>query len=714
LPTDKLGVFADSLSDLSKCDANSVLFTCTMDPLGRAARSSQTMQERTITVPGSYTKSGDYYYKPFSHLLLTVQPYATETIQVNAWTVTNIGATVTLTPKEDVWTDTNTVNVKHDDVVVTLPAKQVTNTTVVTRTTCQNWYNGYHNWYYYYYYGYWYSQWTWINGRYVYLYYGSWIYDYNDGRYYSREEWGQKYGTTVSTTETTSTENKEVGNTTELKSSMTMTPIPNARQIDVTIDGKDFIGSETDIICEFDGNRVPLTPVAPTVSGTITGSVQADALGAFKATFTIPANTKTGVHKVYLESKDPETLGTIAETEFSSYGQLKTITNEYTTIRTIQPIVTRSVTETRTTSIYNPWGWYGVDPLAQTFVFTKSLYLSKINIYFSQKPVLPEDIKDVEILIVTAVNGIPTNEVLGEARLPCSSVNIGSLNNPVATEFTFSNPVFIKKDTDYAFILRTDSSKYNVMISKVGDKDPVNGLVIRQPHSGVLLTSANMKTWTPMQNADMKFDMYSANFQDTPYTINFPVINFTTPISRFELDDNARSQEGDAVIIWEYSTDNSNWRMFVPPVETDIGAPKSQLYIRAIFMGDNVLSAFMKESHAVKGFLWDPSGTYLTKTIDLRTPSARYIDLYMDVNIKSGTSVVPTVELDNDEVWRALTHVPADDHVLDLDWTEKHYTFDTGSNSDLKQFVQIKVDLGTTDSTVSPAISRVRVIGRAI
>ena len=159
------------------------------------------------------------------------------------------------------------------------------------------------------------------------------------------------------------------------------------------------------------------------------------------------------------------------------------------------------------------------DPIAQTFTVNVSgtgvdgIYVTKMDLYFGKK----DSTLPITLQIREVVNGFPTETIVPYAikTLPASSVSI-SADASVATAFTFDTPVFLKNNTDYAFIVIPggNSDQYAVWTAKLGGDDVLrpNTLINKQTYSGVLFSSSNDKTWNPIQDEDVKFTMYRAEF----------------------------------------------------------------------------------------------------------------------------------------------------------------------------------------------------------
>lgn len=157
----------------------------------------------------------------------------------------------------------------------------------------------------------------------------------------------------------------------------------------------------------------------------------------------------------------------------------------------------------------------GSDPLAQSF-FTFGVeggcFVTSIEVYFFSKDTsIP-----VQIDIRPLVNGYPANANQVDPRavvvLPPSQVNVSS-NASVATKFTFENPVYLDEDSEYCFVLFSNSKNYNVFTSRMGEKSFENGRTIfEQPYNGSMFRSENNITWQAEQFEDIKFTLNVAKF----------------------------------------------------------------------------------------------------------------------------------------------------------------------------------------------------------
>ena len=203
-------------------------------------------------------------------------------------------------------------------------------------------------------------------------------------------------------------------------------------------------------------------------------------------------------------------------------------------------------------------GWY--DPLAQTFLIEQrgGAFLSKVDVFFASK----DDVIPVTVEIREVVNGYPGKRVLPFSRVTLRpnqvnlSTNFVSLdgvsvpNQDTPTTFTFSSPVFVQENTEYAIVLSSDSNNYKVWISQVGDNIPGSSRTIsEQPYLGSLFKSQNASTWTADQTQDLKFTLYRCQF-DTSVIGNVEYVNDVLPLQRLDFDPFETRSGTNKVRVW--------------------------------------------------------------------------------------------------------------------------------------------------------------------
>ena len=157
------------------------------------------------------------------------------------------------------------------------------------------------------------------------------------------------------------------------------------------------------------------------------------------------------------------------------------------------------------------------DPLSQTFFIPESthpkgVFLAAIDIFFSTKP---SDEMPVTLELRNVLNGYPSSEVILDSRTtlnPSDVVIPADSNVPEATRFTFRRLIFLEPG-EYAIVLITNSSEYNVYIGEVGrDRLDTAQSIVTQPYAGSLFKSQNAITWTAEQGQDLCFALIQPIF----------------------------------------------------------------------------------------------------------------------------------------------------------------------------------------------------------
>ena len=160
-----------------------------------------------------------------------------------------------------------------------------------------------------------------------------------------------------------------------------------------------------------------------------------------------------------------------------------------------------------------------IDPLAQSFYVEpdSGIFATSVDLYFySRDPELPVTIQLRPIQL-----GLPTSEVypFSEVVIDPEDVQI-SADASLPTRVTFESPVYLAGKQFHALAILSNSSVYNIWISRLAEIDVTTTdlaeeeqvLVSKQPLSGSLFKSQNGSTWTPSQFEDLKFKLNRANF----------------------------------------------------------------------------------------------------------------------------------------------------------------------------------------------------------
>ena len=234
-------------------------------------------------------------------------------------------------------------------------------------------------------------------------------------------------------------------------------------------------------------------------------------------------------------SNDQNAATTIAEEGFTASGTLETVQENIISVRNAriqnkQEFDERAISRTAGTQLISSLtlssrrtdvlvGWY--DPLAQSFLVDDEtgVFLTKCDVFFRSKD--DNDIP-VTIQIRTMENGFPTQRIIPFSEITLDPADVlTSQDGSVATTFDFDAPVYLEGGKEYCICLASNSTKYSVYISRIGENDLLTQTFIsNQPYLGSLFKSQNASTWEASQWEDLKFTLYRADFLDSG-TVDF-------------------------------------------------------------------------------------------------------------------------------------------------------------------------------------------------
>lgn len=277
----------------------------------------------------------------------------------------------------------------------------------------------------------------------------------------------------------------------------------------------DYITSLSEVekqIVKYANEREPITGVEYWNSYEGMGiAIITDSDGAFTVEIKIPENTPVGKHTITAETVLPKDLNPDkyfnAQDEFIGESYTRHWLNEVY-MRKIEQVIETIYVETVQTH------YTRVDPVAQSFELDEDQFIDGIDLYFSHKSLDPDS--KVWISIREMVNGYPTGQVLYYKELAFSDIvtpTTGSQFPP--THIDFDYPIYCEAKKQYAFTVGCNRDGYRIYYAKMGNRDLItNTPVIYQPHpSGVMFTSSNNETWTPIQDSDITYSLYRADYK---------------------------------------------------------------------------------------------------------------------------------------------------------------------------------------------------------
>jgi hypothetical protein len=155
------------------------------------------------------------------------------------------------------------------------------------------------------------------------------------------------------------------------------------------------------------------------------------------------------------------------------------------------------------------------NPLAQTFYVgadaalgQDGVHVVSLDLYFASV----SSTQPVTIDIRTVSNGIPTTSIVpySSVTLPATSVNISTSTAPNPTTFKFATPIYLRSGYSYAICVTPGGQvpDYTLWYGVSGHTDPYLASPCNQNWGqGVLYGPSSGSTWTPKNNASLKFTL---------------------------------------------------------------------------------------------------------------------------------------------------------------------------------------------------------------
>lgn len=539
----KNGIFADSFQSHAFGDLNSPDYAISVDRVKNELRPKFNLRDIPLkystSLSSGVVNNNGVVTMPYTHVEYAKQPFATKQRNAAGLLIAYTGEMV-LSPANDYWVDTQT----RPDLIITDDSSMAGWEALedAWQTEWGAWENA-------------------ITGR-----------DVRTNTNSSTDSRGRVTTVTTTTTATTS-QNSRTGTdlvvspgqaTTQSYGNkvidVSLVPYIRSQSIRVTVFG---LKPNTRFYGFFDGEKVSayLTPtnssfVATGAEGT---SVVSNAIGTVYAIFRIPSTStlRFTVGDKRFVLTDSFSNGTDATSSasavFSAQGLIQQ--KQETIVSTIQPVVqfrtisdvqvmtSTTVNQTRTVSnpprppdndeeevdgpnninSRNPEadelnGLTDPDPLSQTFTIDESnvsgIFISKVDLFFASKDTNLG--ATVEIREVDSMTGYITPRVVPYSRKIIHPANINTSDTgQTATSVVFDAPIFLVSKTTYAICIIPVGGNTNtrVWVARLGERDTFNGTrVIEQPHAGVLFVSSNNRVWEPIQDEDLKFTLYRADF----------------------------------------------------------------------------------------------------------------------------------------------------------------------------------------------------------
>ncbi|XWX32459.1 hypothetical protein HAURGOUW_CDS0006 [Staphylococcus phage PG-2021_31] len=465
------------------------------------------------------------------------------------------------------------------------------------------------------------------------------------------------------------------------------------RQRDVKFTVKGLHPNDNNLVLLFDGVRCAITPDTGYRKGSEDGSIMTDAKGVAKGTFKIPPGIRCGNREVTLKNTD-----STSSTTYSAHGRKK-IT---------QDIIIR----TRVTVNL-------VDPLAQSFQYDENRTISSVGLYFASKG-------DASSNVLVQIRGMgdqgfPNKTIYAETVMNASDIKVSN-NASAETRVYFEDPMMAEAGKEYAIVIITESDAYTMWLgTRTKPKiDKPNEIISGNPYvQGVLFSSSNASTWTPHQNSDLKFGVYTSKFDETA-TIEFDSIKKVEAdrivlMSTYLTPDNTGCSWEIKIIFDDMDEnvtfDSLEWQPIGNYQDTELLGLAREVKLRATFKSNRYISPLMSVSDLTfTTFLTELKGSYVGRAIDMSEAPYNTIRFSYEAFLPKGTKVVPRYSDDDGKTWKTFTKAPS---IKRTNNEFSQYVIDekvkaSGKNTKL----QVRLDLSTENSFLRPRVRRLMVTTR--
>ncbi|AGB62783.1 hypothetical protein [Bacillus phage phiAGATE] len=484
--------------------------------------------------------------------------------------------------------------------------------------------------------------------------------------------------------------NGRTGTLTDVASTVRSSAIEYMRQIEVAFAAENLQKNSNNLYLSFDGVRIPITPTGSTVAGSEAGTIRSDANGRASGKFKIPAGIRTGIREVSLMNSTNMAIAT-----FTAQGTLKT-TEEV-------------ITKTRVTvNLY--------DPLAQSFVFPQDRVVTSFDIFMASKSTTDNLIVQVRGL---SDGGFPNQTVYAERILTPADVKV-SANGTVATKVALDDPLMCKAGQSFCLVLITDSNDYTAWIATLGQthiNNPANRVVSQPYVNGVLFSSSNARTWTVHQESDMKFNVYTAQFQEEAI-VEFNVMEdldsdmlllmatYLTPANTgciWEIKAVAKADVGSV------SIDSIPWQPLANYIEQETATVIGLVKLRARFKSNRYISPMLTlDDLSFVSFVSATSGDYVSLNIDSTDAPYNRLTVEFDAALPAGTKVTPKYSTDGGQTWKTFTNNPTSTR-QSAEFSRYKYA-QLVSSTAVNKRLKLKLELRADNRFVRPRVRRLTAV----
>lgn len=333
------------------------------------------------------------------------------------------------------------------------------------------------------------------------------------------------------------------------------------------------------------------------------------------------------------------------------------------------------------------------DPLGQTFVATRSFFLSSVDLIVKA---LPKDY--LEVAICHTIAGVPDrSKILDIKRVNKADMTLNEWN-----KFKLDAPLYLEQGTEYAVLVITNDAIAEVAVSELGQYDNTNKKWVSSQayQEGVLLNSSNLSTWSPLQKEDLTFKINRAKFENT-LTKELKQVTVSDKTDLMLIAD--IDLYPDTNITYEATLlDRDNEKVTLTPnTPSHITAYTGKVKVEAKLksLTDLMSPVTLPDIYLAYGKVVTPS-TYISRQFKT---DGNTIKVYLEIYEPTPSSVNVSYE-SADNVFTALTKKNASAVNIGDGWVDMLYEV-TGTSV---ENTRIKIEMSTLDSNVRPLVRNLR------
>lgn len=465
------------------------------------------------------------------------------------------------------------------------------------------------------------------------------------------------------------------------------------RQIDLQVSVQNLMPNSNNLRCIFDGIQIPMTPLDGYRSGSEPGTGISKADGTFKAMITIPPGIRCGTREITVKNEDNLAIGT-----FTAQGRKKV---------TEDVIIQTHVT----VNLY--------DPLAQSFQFDTNRVVTSFEAFFASK----DDSANVMVQVRgMSEGGQPNKTVYAQTLLKPSQIQVSD-NASKATKITFDDPLMVEAGKEYCIVFITDSNMYTMWLAEMGENlvDKPDQMVTANPYvEGVLFSSSNASTWTPHQRSDLKFNVYTARFNEEA-VMEFDVMRDVNAdsivlMSTYLTPQNTGCRWDMKMVLQNepsnITVDSKPWQPIGNYVDIDVNQVAREVKLRATFKANRYISPMLSlQDIMFVGFLTALKGSYISRTIDMSEAPFNTARMSFEVFTPAGTTITPRYSLDQGKTWNKFKSSPTTKNQTE-EFTRLEYVDKVTQGTAREKSVKVRIDMEANNSFLRPRARRLMVTAR--